>query len=41
MPEDFNGRTYVAFSDLCGFKQMMNANRKKAVKALDRLFESV
>ncbi len=41
MPEDFNGRTYVAFSDLCGFKRMMNANRKKAVKAIDLLFESV
>ena len=41
MPRNFSGKTYVAFSDLCGFKQMMNENRKKAVKALDRLFESV
>ncbi len=41
MPEDFNSKTYVAFSDLCGFKQMMNENRKKAVKALDCLYESV
>ena len=41
MPENFNSKTYVAFSDLCGFKQMMNENRKKAVKALDCLYESV
>ncbi|GAI41032.1 unnamed protein product [marine sediment metagenome] len=41
MLENFNGKTYVAFSDLCGFKQMMNENRKKAVKALDCLYESV
>ncbi len=40
MPENFNGQTYVAFSDLCGFKHMMNENRKKAVKALDRFYES-
>jgi len=37
---NFNDHTYVAFSDLCGFKQMMKENRKKAVKALDWLFQS-
>ncbi|MHB0947407.1 MAG: hypothetical protein ACYC3B_09575 [Sedimentisphaerales bacterium] len=33
------GKTYVAFSDLCGFKQMME-DRKKAYEALNHLFSS-
>lgn len=33
----FNGQTYVAFSDLCGFKTMMK-NRDDAYNALDVLF---
>ena len=36
----FNGWTYVAFSDLCGFKAMMK-NREEAYKGLDYLFKSV
>ena len=36
----FNGRTYVAYSDLCGFKKMME-NRKEAYEALNHLFNSV
>jgi len=40
MPENFNGQTYVAFSDLCGLKKMMNESRKKATKALGWLYQS-
>lgn len=36
----FKGETYVAFSDLCGFEDMMK-DPEKAYKALDHLFESV
>ncbi|MHC4888707.1 MAG: hypothetical protein ACYTEO_04490 [Planctomycetota bacterium] len=36
----FTGNTYVAFSDLCGFKQMMKG-RNKAYEALDFLFNTV
>jgi hypothetical protein len=34
--QDFNGDTFVAFTDISGFKEMMN-NKKQAVRALDRL----
>lgn len=36
----FNGSTYVAYSDLCGFKKMME-NREEAYEALNYLFNSV
>jgi len=36
----FNDETYVAFSDLCGFKAMME-NREEAYKGLDYLFKNV
>lgn len=36
----FHKSTYVAFSDLCGFKNLMK-NRKRAYSALDYLFNSV
>ena len=35
---DFNGRTFVAFLDISGFKQLMK-DEKKAWKALDRLYQ--
>lgn len=34
---NFSGETYVAFSDLNGFKEMMR-NQEKAAKALDKLY---
>ncbi len=40
MPEPFHGPTYVAFSDLCGFKKLME-NKDNAHKALDHFFQSV
>ena len=36
----FAGETYVAFSDLNGFKEMMR-NHERAAKALDTLYKSV
>lgn len=36
---DFNGETFVAFSDISGFKEMMK-NQEKAVKAIDRFYSS-
>lgn len=36
----FSGETYVAFSDLNGFKEMMR-NHEKAAKALDKLYKTV
>lgn len=36
----FYGKTYVVFSDLCGFKNLMK-NRRRAYNALDCLFNSV
>lgn len=36
----FEGDTYVAFSDLCGFKMMMK-DRNRAYEALDFLFNTV
>jgi hypothetical protein len=37
---NFDGETYVAFSDLNGFKEMMQ-NHGKAAKALDKLYKTV
>ncbi|HHT9126866.1 MAG TPA: hypothetical protein ACFYD6_13780 [Candidatus Brocadiia bacterium] len=37
---DFSGKTYVAFSDLNGFKEMMR-NHRNAAKALDKLYSTV
>jgi len=37
---NFSGTTYVAFSDLNGFKEMMR-NHEKAAKALDKLYKTV
>lgn len=37
---NFSGKTYVAFSDLNGFKEMMR-NHEKAAKALDKLYNTV
>ena len=37
---NFSGETYVAFSDLNGFKEMMR-NHERAAKALDTLYKSV
>ena len=34
--QDFHGNTFVAFTDISGFKEMMK-NKKQAVRALDRL----
>lgn len=36
---NFSGETYVAFSDLNGFKEVMR-NHERAAKALDRLYNS-
>lgn len=36
----FNGETYVAFSDLNGFKEMMQ-NHERAAKALDKFYKTV
>ena len=35
---DFNGRTFVAFLDISGFKQLMK-DEKKAWEALDKLYQ--
>jgi len=37
---NFSGNTYVAFSDLNGFKEMMR-NHQNAAKALDKLYNTV
>src|SRR3972149_4550434 len=37
---NFSGNTYVAFSDLNGFKEMM-PNHQNAAKALDKLYNTV
>lgn len=37
---NFSGETYVAFSDLNGFKEMMR-NHEKAAGALDKLYKTV
>ena len=34
---DFNGKTFVAFLDISGFKEMMKGDGSQAVYALDRL----
>lgn len=35
--QDFDGTAFVAFADLCGFKELMR-NRRKAYDALNRLY---
>lgn len=40
MVESFDGETFVAFLDICGFKHMMR-NTKRAEKALDNFFRTV
>lgn len=35
--EDFNGNTFVAFTDISGFKEMMKGDGMRAIRALDRL----
>ena len=37
MPHEFGGDTYVAYSDLSGFKHMQERDRDKADQALERL----
>ncbi|SUB63521.1 Uncharacterised protein [Plesiomonas shigelloides] len=34
---DFNGDTFVAFTDISGFKEMMKGDGQKAIRALDKL----
>jgi len=36
-PCEFDGETYVAYSDLSGFKRMQEADRDRAAQALERL----
>lgn len=35
--EDFQGETFVAFTDISGFKEMMKGDGEQAIKALDKL----
>lgn len=35
--EDFYGNTFVAFTDISGFKEMMAGNGRAAVLALEKL----
>lgn len=37
--QDFNGETFVAFSDISGFKELMKED-KRAVKAIDHLYSN-
>ena len=37
----YEGKTFVAFLDLSGFKKMMIADRKKAEKALGRFYQTI
>jgi len=39
--QDFDGQTWVAFSDLCGTKAMYRKNPKKAAKALHEFYNAV
>jgi hypothetical protein len=39
--QDFRGKTFVAFIDICGFKEMMISNPKKAEVALDNFYRIV
>lgn len=36
---NFDGNTFVAFTDICGFKLLMS-NRKKAIKALQHFYQT-
>ncbi len=36
---DFSGKTFVAYVDISGFKEMMN-NKKRALRALDHFYNS-
>jgi hypothetical protein len=38
---DFDGETWVAFSDLCGTRAMYRTNPKKAAEALDEFYNAV
>ncbi len=40
MPHGFDGDTYVAFSDLSGFKKMQNRDRNRANRVLEQLFQT-
>lgn len=35
--QDFYGNTFVAFTDISGFKEMMKGDGKRAIRALDKL----
>ena len=35
--QDFHGNTFVAFTDISGFKEMMKGDGTRAIKALDKL----
>lgn len=37
--QNFDGNTFVAFSDICGFKSLM-PNREKAIKALQHFYQT-
>ncbi len=39
--QDFDGQTWVAFSDLCGTKAMYKESPDKAAEALDRFYNAV
>jgi hypothetical protein len=39
--ENFDGQTWVAYSDLCGTKAMYNINRNMAGQALDKFYTTV
>ncbi len=39
--QDFDGDTWVAFSDLCGTKEMLAKSRHKAANALGRFYQTV
>jgi len=38
---DFDGQTWVAFSDLCGLKAMYEKNTEQAAQALDKFYNTV
>lgn len=40
MIENFNGKTFVAFLDISGFKKLMNEDEDKALSALDTFYQS-
>lgn len=38
---DFEGKTFVAFVDLSGFKKLVRKDKKNATKALDKFYQTV